>query len=86
MKLFSIIFIILLSFSNLAFPNGKSDDFKTAGQKLREQGISDQDICKTACESEFSACYKNDKKNILKCVEGILTCKKICFKERKKTK
>lgn len=86
MNFFSILFLILLSFSNFVFANGKSDDFKTTGQKLREQGFSDQDLCKTACESEFSACYKNDKKNILKCVDGIITCKKECFKERKKTK
>jgi len=85
MKLFPILFIIFLSFSNITLANGKSNDFKTTGQKLRDKGISEQDMCKTACESEFRACYKNDKKNILKCVENIITCKKECFK-RKKTK
>lgn len=84
MKFFYLFFLMLFTLSNYSYAEGKSEDFKTTGQKLREQGLSDNDICKMACESTFSQCYKNKEKNVVKCVAEILKCKTDCKKQEKK--
>ena len=71
---------MIFTFSNFAFAEEK----KTTGQELQELSATQLQLCSVACESEFSKCYKDDKKNALPCASKVLTCKKQCEKENRK--
>jgi hypothetical protein len=80
MKFFSIFFLIIFTFFNFSF----AEDKKTTGQELEALGATDLQLCKVVCESEYSKCYDDDKKNASPCASKVSTCKKKCENETKK--
>lgn len=84
MKFFSFFFLMIFTFSNFAFAEYKSTLGKTAGQELQELGATDLKLCNVVCESEFSRCYNDDKKNAFRCVAKVVTCKENCKKTFRK--
>ena len=84
MKKFSIYFLLFFSFSIFAFAETDSPKLKTTGEELREQNISGEELCNIACESEFSKCFGNDKKNSMSCVAKTVSCKNKCKKDGEK--
>lgn len=80
MKFFSFLFLMIFTFSNFAFAEDKTILGKTSSQELQELDATDLQLCNVVCESEFSKCYKNDKKNALLCASKVLSCKEKCKK------
>ena len=75
------VFLVFMSLSNFSFAEGTSDDFKTTGQKLREQNFTNEEICNMACESKFQSCYSEKIKNGFKCAGEVVICKNTCKKQ-----
>lgn len=84
MKHFSIFFFLLFTFSNIGFAQKDQSKLKTTGEELREQNISNEELCNIACQSEFRKCYNDDKKNSWPCLTKTMTCKNQCKKEAEK--
>jgi hypothetical protein len=79
-----LVFLVFMTLSNFSFAGATSAGYKTTGETLREQKITDDDICKMACESKFQSCYNNQIKNGFKCAAEVVTCKNRCKKESEK--
>ena len=75
---------MIFTFSNFAFSQNEATPQKTSSQELQELGATDLQLCNVVCESEFSKCYNNDKKNAFPCSSKVLSCKEKCKKTYRK--
>ena len=79
MKIFSLLFLLIISFPNICFSAEKAEpEFKPTSEKLKEKNITEKDMCKLACESAFSKCLEENKANPKDCETNTSTCKTIC--------
>jgi len=56
----------------------QKDDSRTTAQILKDNKVSDKDLCEVACQSKFSRCYNKNKKAGFKCAAKTVTCNNKC--------